>query len=518
MSDVAAPAAQEWRRTAPIGMIARVLHSLPSAALSIVAALVGVRSIGNPWVVAGLLAVALLVTGICTVLAWRHHRYLVGPDDLRIEKGLLSRQVRAIPYDRIHDVALREPLAARLFGLVEVGFDTGTGEDEEGRLVFVTAAEGARLRDTVRARRGGMPAVEASAPPAEAVIAGTGSRLLYRLTPARLLLLGVFEFSLVVFAVLAGAAQQFDFLFDLYDWRSWVSIGGEPLRWLLGLGLAVQVVAALLGLLLLVPLGLATGIVRTALREWDFRLEQTPRGLRRQRGLLTRSDVVMPLERVQALVTATGIVRHRWGWHKLQAISLAQDSKEEKSHTLVPFAQTPEIAPIAELIGLPLPGETAEWRRASTRWRDHRAVLAAALPAATGMALVGLAPLLARDPATWLTMLLPAAALWLLAGVLVFRQWYLWRHNHHALQQALLWSREGWLSPRLAIATPIKLQSAELRQGPLARMGGYADLHLGLAGGTLALHGLPVADARDMRDIIVSQMAAVDFSAANLPA
>ncbi|KHL24593.1 hypothetical protein PK98_11485 [Croceibacterium mercuriale] len=498
----------DWRRTAPVGMVAGVLASLPRAALSIIAALIGVRNIGDPAIV---VLVLVAVSGIAlgwVVLGWRHHRYLIGPDDLRIEQGILSRQVRAIPYDRIHDVALREPLAARLFGLVEVAFDTGTGGKDEAKLAFVTRAEGAALRDTVRARRSG---VAADAPViAEVTPAVSETRTLFALTPGRLLLFGLFEFSLVVFAVLAGAAQQFDFLLPDLDWREWRELGGQPLQWLLGLGLAVQVIAAVLGLLLLIPIGLLTGVVRTALRDWGFRLEETSRGLRRRRGLLTRSDVVMPLERVQALVLGTGLPRRRWGWHSLRAISLAQDSKDQ-SHVLVPFAQAAEIAPVAALTGLPLPGDGVDWRRASARWRSDRMVLAALLPLLAGAGLL----LLPLDlPAG--TALVPAVILWLLAAVLAFRQYYLWRHNRHALTGDLLCSREGWLSPHLVVATPVKLQSVELRQGPLARLGDYADLHLGLAGGTLALHGLPLPEAQAMRAAMVARMAAVDFTAANL--
>lgn len=504
----------DWRRTAPIGMLAGVLASAPRAALSLAAAFFGVRSVDSSLVIAAVVAATVVIAIGFVVIGWRHHRYLIGVDDLRIERGVLSRQVRAIPYDRIHDVALHEPLAARLFGLVEVAFDTGTGGEDEAKLAFVTQEEGARLRDTVRARRAGVVDMPSAAEPAPEEHA----RTLFVMTPARLLLFGLFEFSLVVFAVLAGAAQQFEFLlpFDLYDWREWREIGGAPLQWLLALGLGVQVVAALLGLLLLIPLGLLTGIIRTALRDWSFRLEETSRGLRRRRGLLTRSDVVMPLERVQALVLGTGLLRRIWGWHGLQAISLAQDSKDQ-SHMLVPFAQRSEIAPVAALVGLSLPGDAVDWRRASARWRNHRMALAALVPGLAGLALLVLPLVLPLDLPVG-SALAGALAVWLAAAVSVFRQYYLWRHNRHALADGLLCSREGWLSPDLTIAAPVKLQSAELRQGPLAQRGGYADLHLGLAGGTLALHGLPIAEAQAIRTALLARMAAVDFSATNLPA
>jgi putative membrane protein len=73
------------------------------------------------------------------------------------------------------------------------------------------------------------------------------------------------------------------------------------------------------------------------LRDYGFRLEDTPKGLRRRRGLLTKSDVVMPVHRVQALKVTTGILRRRWGWHGLGCGEPSQDAKSG-NHVVVPFA------------------------------------------------------------------------------------------------------------------------------------------------------------------------------------
>src|SRR5690606_6552694 len=122
-------------------------------------------------------------------------------------------------------------------------------------------------------------------------------------------------------------------------------------------------------------LGLATGLGRTVLRDYGFRLEETPKGLRRRRGLLTRTDVVMPLHRVQALQITSGIVRRRFGWHALSVVSLAQDAKSE-SHVVVPFGTMEEIAPVVETTGFALPGETTAWHTASRRQRNDSIALA----------------------------------------------------------------------------------------------------------------------------------------------
>ena len=72
--------------------------------------------------------------------------------------------------------------------------------------------------------------------------------------------------------------------------------------------------------------------------------------------------------------------------------------------------------------------------------------------------------------------------------------------------------REGWIAPRLDIASRVKLQSVEIVQGPLARRRGYADIKFGVAGGTLEMKGVPLESARAIRAAVLDSIAAVDFS------
>ena len=520
------PAPEDWRRTDPRGILARALVYLQKGFFGILAALVGARSIGDGdvRVIAGIAALIVAINAICAFVTWRHHRYWIGPDDIRVEHGLIGRTARSIPYDRIQDVSLAEAPIPRLMGLVEVRFETGAGGKDEAVLAYVTRAQGRLLRETVRRQIDAAPApMPAPAQDEPALLAAVPqgeepARTLFVLTPRRLLLFGLFEFSLIVFVVLFGAADQLQpFLpFDIWNPDEWRTRGSLPLGVLLGLGLALQVAGAVLALLTILALGVLTGLVRTALRDWGFRLEQTPRGLRRRRGLLTRTDVLMPLHRVQALRLTTRFLRHRFGWHALEAISLAQDEKDA-CHTIIPFGQMAEIAPLAALAGLPLPGDTVAWHRSSARHRRDRALLAWARMAAVAAGLFVLAavvpPMMPGEPPEIAVALSVAGFVMLGVGALLaVRQLFLSRFSRHAVTAQLLYAQEGWLRRAMTIAALVKLQSVELVQGPLGHRGGYADLHLGLAGGTLTIRGVPLTRARAIRERALADMAATDFS------
>ena len=508
MSEPAGPAPEEWRRTSPLSFVVRAITGLRNLAFPALAVMFGTQGWdGGGVYVFPMLAAMVLITWFFTWVAWRHFRYRVGESDIRVERGLINRTARSVPYERIQDVSLEQKLVPRLFGMVEVKFETGAGGKDELTIGYVPEAEGATLRETVRALKSGEPATagEVAAAPE------TEGRTLFAMDLKRLATFGLFEFSLVVFAVLGGAAQQFDFLlpFEIWDPRAWMRLLAGPGDWLQQLGFAAQAIGASLALAVLAFVGLVTGLGRTVLRDYGFRLEETPKGLRRRRGLLTRTDVVMPIHRVQALKVSTGIIRRRFGWHGLGVVSLAQDAKAG-NQVVVPFARIREIVPVVETTGFTLPGQTAEWHRASRQQRTDSIAIAAVPFALLAAAAAWLGNRIPDMPAGW--PLLAAVGLAAVGGFLALREWHLWRHRRHAVDPRQLFVNRGWLAPRLDIASRVKLQSVEIAQGPLARRRGYADVRFGVAGGSLEIHGVPLEEARAIRGAVLDSIASVDFS------
>lgn len=507
MSEAAGIAPGEWRRTSPLGYVVGAIMNLRNLLLPMAAALFGTQGWrgGVLYVLPAALA-ALALTFLFSWIAWRHFRYRVGESDIRVERGLISRTARSVPYERIQDVSLEQALVPRLFCMVQVKFETGAGGKDELKIQYVSEAEGAALRETVRARKSG----EARGADAGDAAVEEPARVLFAMDNRRLVTFGLFEFSLIVFAVLGGLTQQFDFLlpFEMWDFRAWMDVLAGPGHWLQTLGFAAQAIGAAMAVAALAVVGLVTGLGRTVLRDYGFRLEETPKGLRRRRGLLTRTDVVMPIHRVQALEVTTGIVRRRFGWYHLRVVSLAQDAKAG-NHVVVPFARMDEIAPVVAVAGFELPPADANWRRPSARYRFDSAMLSV-IP-------LGLAAMAVPIVNAWLgrplDLPLPvSAALVVLAAILAAREHFLWRHDRHALDDRHIYVRRGWLAPRLSVASRMKLQSVEIAQGPLGRRRGYADVKFGVAGGTLEIAGIPIDDACALRRAVLDSIASVDFS------
>ena len=449
-------------------------------------------------------AAALVLIGfifLAGYIQWRRFTYIVGADDIRVESGVLSRAARSVPYDRIQDVSLEQKLVPRLFDLVEVRFETGAGGKDEIALRYLPESEGERLRELVRSQKAGLSTIGVADEINSVETPAEPSRELFAMPPKRVFTFGLFEFSLAVIAVLVGLTQQFEaFLpFDFWDddfWREQLTGPGAELA---AMGRVAQALAILAAVASFLVLGVMTGIVRTTLREWDFTLLRTDKGLRRRRGLLTRTDVVMPIHRIQALRITTQLVRNWFGWKKLSLVSLAQDAGGS-NHDAAPFAKLSEIEPIVREAGFALPDAQVDWQRGAKAYHVDRWLMWALL-------LVPLAIGLGVTLRWWLA--LPILAL---LAVPALVEAYNWRFAANGLDERQVYVRRSKLAPKLAICTRTRLQSVELRQGPLSRLRGYCVVELGLAGGRFRLHGIPLQRARAIREHVLVAMQGTDFS------
>ncbi len=307
---------------------------------------------------------------------------------------------------------------------------------------------------------------------------------------SRLLLAGTFNFSLAVLGVLFGLTQTvgdtagFDPLSGSF-WRSALSSGDPVARY----AEQHRAAAAIAGALLLVLIGFATGLVRTIIREFGFRLDRTDVGLRRRRGLLTRTDVTLPIRRAQAVVVGTGPVRDRFGWRELKLQSLARDQDGKGAHVLAPLAKDQEVDAILGQLGWRRLAVSAPWQPISLAYVSAFAIALSPLFLAAGVQALFVWPLAIPYGAGLLAM--------------IALRWLAWRRTTFALDDDRLLIRGGWWRRRLTILPVAKIQSIDLTENFITRWFGTATLRFGVAGGGSTGHSIPAiprAAARELRD------------------
>jgi putative membrane protein len=214
-------------------------------------------------------------------------------------------------------------------------------------------------------------------------------------------------------------------------------------------------------------------------------------GLRRRRGLLTRTDVTLPAKRVQATILLSGPVREGFGYSELRLQSLARDEDKSGNHVLAPLATAEETGQIlTALEWRPLP-RLIEWQRVSKAF--------------IWSFLIGLAPFLIIAAAVQVAFLPSLSLAWLpLPLALWFVRRLEWNRVVYSLDDDRLLIRTGWWKRRTTILPMSKIQSIDLRENFVTRWFGIASLQFGVAGGTaLAGHSIPAIPrqgARELRD------------------
>ena len=476
-------------RLHPLYLVTGLGKSLKGAwGLAAGAAVLG--SQGRWWLVA-IIAIGFVLVSVAALLfTWLKFEYRVGADELRIDSGFLSRNSRAIPFDRVTDVDLEQGPLHRLFGLARVRLETGASAgatDEDGVLDTIALGRAEALRDHIRARRG-------RAPLAADVADDVDTPPLFAMDKSRVATAGLFNFSLALVAGLFGVTQTFgDVLgFDPFKRSFWILIAERsgPMRELI---LAHQFIAVIGGALVLVLLGVATGMVRTLLREHGFRLDRTETGLRRRRGLLTLTDVTVPVRRVQAAIVASGPIRRAFGWCELKLQSLAMDGAKG-DHVVAPLAHPDEAATVLASLGWPATPSTRSWLNVSIA---HVTSLAALLaPPALIAIIVGMLV----QPLVWLW---AAGAL-----IAVAVRWLGWRQTRYSLSGDNLFIETGWWRRRRAIVPTRNVQSVDLTQSFWNRAFGICTLRLGVAGGGgFSAHEVPAlrqAEAQSLRARLIA--------------
>ncbi len=431
-SDVAAPGPvtvpeARGQRTHPLTAVVR-------GALFAVAAVVGLASSvfsGDSWgnlspvLSLGIALVAGLVIGMVVgYVGWLFTRYVIDGTELRINTGLVTKASRRIPYERIQSVDIAEPLVARVLGLAELRIEMAGGKDSRTTLRFLKLADARDLRRVLLSRAHG-EAAEQSVDEHRSIIT--------RVPPER---------------VMIGTLLSLDFLF--------AALGSVVL---VVLGVWFGGIVVLLGGIVPLATWLAQIVARRVLQQWNFTLSRGERGLRIERGLLSRTSQTIPVDRVQGIAIKEPFVWRRLGWQRLEVdvagyAAHGDDDGRDSSSILLPIAD-PALA---------------------------AAVIAELMPAAT----VDVPRTRAPRRSWWFA---PIG----------------WRYRWAGADGTSFVAHEGWVERTTSIVPHRRTQSVELRQGPLQRLRGVATVEVHTPKGPVDADGRHL-DAAEARELMLAQL------------
>ena len=141
-------AVQEPQRLHPFTLLLRVGASLPPLLLILLPTLQNPSS-ENVFGVA--LTIFYGVVALpAIVLQYLRFSYRITPKQIVIQKGVLKRQNRSIPIERIQNIQIQRNLVARLLGVAKVTIETAGSSATEGSLEYVGLSAAHEIRRAVR--------------------------------------------------------------------------------------------------------------------------------------------------------------------------------------------------------------------------------------------------------------------------------------------------------------------------------------------------------------------------------
>ncbi len=442
--------------------------------------------------------IGLLAAGLLALTAvWRYFTYHYGflGQALVIRSGLLQRNLRLVPFDRVQNVTVHQNLLHRLFGVASVRLESAGGLGQAEAQMDVLRLDQARALEAL-VRQGAQRARAAAAASGEGPEAATPAEpapVLWLHLPMReLVRLGLISNRgmLVVAALFAALSQAGDAVMKPLGNQLYAGLKeGESWAASLHLGPLAYGLASLLLLLGLLALVRALSVALAIVQFHDFRLLAGERELSVERGLLSRVRAHLPKRRVQAYTLHESLL-HRWfGRRSLSVDRAALETGNEAAalRELVPLA-TPEA--MDGMLQRLLP--EGSWPPRHWQPLHPRAWRRVAFPGLLAtLAASGLLVAWKGLPGLWLLLLLPLV-------VLRARIWA--RYSAWSLEGGVISVRQGWLDRHWRFAEVRKLHALELRQSPFDRRHGMASLHLDSLGAhpmapPLRIPYLPVAEA-----------------------
>jgi putative membrane protein len=451
--------------------------------------------------------------------------YRIENNELITQHGILRRQQRSIPLERIQEIRVDQGVLHRLFGVVDAKVETGGGSGAEASLSVLSRAEADRLRRAVFSRGakgqvapsdagsqeldreawgsggsgaqsagyvGGRTAHETGAAPERVVIRRLGLK--------DLVLSGLTTNHLLSALALAGALWKYaeDLLPHRYVQQAGNVVYEESSR-LIMQGKVIAVVVALAAALVVFSVGAVFSIFGAIIRFYGFTFSRSGEDLYRRYGLVTRRASSLPRRRIQVLKIEEKLFRRPFGLAALRA-DTSGSHRERKDHNsghdvLLPIVRRNEVDDLLPNFFPDFDAGQIEWRRVSSLSIPRSLVKGATACAVLAAILLAINW---RISSLWPFALAPLSYLIAVAN---------YRNLAYRLSERYFCTRRGWAGRSTHIVPINKIQAVEIHQTPIDRGLGLATIRVDTAGqaytgGGPLVHNLPIAEARELAGVL----------------
>lgn len=349
----------QWRRVHPLTPLMRGWFFLVALAFFTGRNLLedfdevkGVLTDAGWWLLLGVVVVLGLVV-LVSWISWRATKYHLDQSAFYLRSGVVFRQNRRVPLNRVQSVDINQPLLARIFGLAAVRIESAGGADSNVELSFLPNRVAKQLREEIlnRAAQDPESRAAASAEPASARVATEGvAPFLPDAAPVQ-------DFSVLAAASPEVAVPAEEVLLELPLRRLIMSIvrSAQTIFFALTLVVAIGLVISLFfgntdGLgLLLVTVGAGVSLWRPINKNYGTKVTLTPDGVQIRRGLTDLRTQNIAQGRIAAITASQPPLWRKPDWWRIK-MSVAGysmlESAAENSNELTAVATRAELEKI----------------------------------------------------------------------------------------------------------------------------------------------------------------------------
>lgn len=272
-------------------------------------------------------------------LSWRATGFAIEADQagvgtLLFHRGVLAKQRSQVRLNRVQSVDVNQPLVPRLCGLAAVRVDMAAGDEASVNLAYLRLDEATALRAEILRHTG----TRGTATPASAAVSATQPT-----EPTETLLAQVSTEQVIKSNLLDGIS-------------AWVML----VVWVAALVVAttlmgVQAFLAALSGFIPVTIAIVAQLrrqVTSMMRDADFKLFQTPTGVRISSGMTSTVNRTVDLDRIQGVRLVEPFWWRRFGWARVKMDIAGGSDDFEEGASLIPVADRAHaLALIAAVTG-----------------------------------------------------------------------------------------------------------------------------------------------------------------------
>jgi putative membrane protein len=437
-----------------------------------------------------LFIVLALVTLISLLLRYLTFSYRIEGHELITREGIIERQERHIPLEKVQEIRIEQNLLHRAFDVVEAVVETAGAEGAEAKLSVLSRADAERLREAVAAQTASK---KTTTDEATATSTTTEREIIRKLNIGELALHGLTSNHLLSALAIIGALWAFadDILPDsIYERLGNVLKNTAGQMYRQGWRAALMVIMG--GLVIVLLIGLIVSVVGSIVKFFNFTLARQGDNLYRNYGLLTRRASSLPRRRIQVLKIEQGMIRRWFDLATLRADISGSKKEDEDDNAgrdvLMPIVKKAELEELLSVFFPTLSSEPTTWKQVS------RLAIRRGTTVGTVILLLIAVVLCAN--------LRSFAGLWLmlLTPLLYWINVKSYRNFGYVLGARFFRTRSGWLGRETHIVPIEKSQVIVVRQSPFDRRLNLATLRIDTAGqaytgGSPSISNLPVDEA-----------------------